>query len=82
MLCTIFYAKGVDLHEKSGIVLGMKEIKVTIKNVYGNQTIYPACESAKIFARLAGTKTLTMDAIQDIKKLGYTVHVCQPALSL
>ena len=50
-------------------------IQVTIKNVYGNETIYPACEKSKLFARLAGHKTLTRADIETIKALGYTFEV-------
>jgi hypothetical protein len=50
-------------------------IQVTIKNVYGNQTIYPICEKAKIFANIKGQKTLTAADINHIKMLGYTVQV-------
>lgn len=53
------------------------EIYVSIKNVYGNQQIYPICANAKTFAVLAGTKTLTMQAIGAIKDLGVKVNVVQ-----
>jgi len=56
------------------------EILVTLKNVYGNDTIYPACPKAETFAKLAGTKTLTLDTIKLIKVLGYTVSVTGPAI--
>ena len=46
----------------------MKEIIVEIKSVYGNEVIYPVCEHAKLFAELAGTKTLTKQAVNVIKK--------------
>ena len=52
-----------------------KTINVTIKSVYGKETIYPACENAKIFARLSNCKTLTASTIADINALGYTVTV-------
>lgn len=52
-------------------------ITVSIKNIYGNQTIYPACEASKTFAAIAGTKTLTTQTIKLIKRLGYTVNVQQ-----
>ena len=54
-------------------------IKVTIKNVYGNETIYPACENAQRFADLAKQKTLTPREIALIKALGYTIEVTQTA---
>lgn len=53
-------------------------ITVEIKNVYGNNTVYPVCHAAKIFAEIAGTKTLTFQAIQSIKALGFKVIVQQP----
>ena len=34
-------------------------ITVRVRNVYGNKTIYPVCDKAKIFAQLAGHSTLT-----------------------
>jgi len=55
-------------------------IKVIIKNVYGNELIYPACETSHRFARLTGTKTLSRYAISVIKTLGYSVEVQAPAL--
>ena len=55
-------------------------IKVIIKNVYGNELIYPACETSQMFARLTGTKTLSRYAISIIKTLGYSVEVQAPAL--
>ncbi len=55
-------------------------ITVTVRDIYGIQTIYPACETAKLLARLAGTKTLTRQALETIKKLGYTVTVTAPTI--
>lgn len=51
------------------------KIQVQIKQVYGNETIYPVCDTAKKFAALLGTKTLTYRAIQGIKDLGYSIEV-------
>jgi hypothetical protein len=51
------------------------KIQVTVRDIYGLQTIYPACDVAKLFARLAGTKTLTRHALETIKALGYQVEV-------
>lgn len=55
------------------------EIKIQIKNQYGQERVYPLCPAAKTFARIAGTATLTPDVIEQIKKLGYRVAVCSPA---
>jgi hypothetical protein len=50
----------------------MLELKVEIKEVYGVRTVYPRCDKSKTFAEIAKTITLTPDAIELIKKLGYT----------
>jgi hypothetical protein len=52
----------------------MKHIEVTIKKVYGNRVIYPACPVSRDFARIAGTKTLTADTLRRIRALGYDIH--------
>ena len=43
---------------------------VKIKNVYGNELIYPVNSTAKLLARLANTKTLTREAIRISQELG------------
>ena len=52
----------------------MKTIKVQLRNVYGNELIYPMCENAQRFTRLTQTKTLHRDDIPTIKALGVTVE--------
>ena len=53
----------------------MTTLTVTVKNVYGNRTIYPACEVSHKLADLIGTKTFTDRAIEQIKGLGYIFTV-------
>ena len=48
-------------------------IYVNERSVYGNTMVHPACEKAKAFANIAGTKTLTIETIHEIKNLGYDV---------
>lgn len=48
-------------------------ITVQTKEVYGHAKIYPVCETAQRLANLAGTKTLTPQAIKIIKELGYGI---------
>ncbi len=57
-------------------------ITVEIRDVYGLRTIYPACQTAKLFARLAGTKTLTRHALETIKQLGYSINIAQKEMQL
>ena len=51
------------------------EIKVKLKNVYGQDLVYPACSKAKLFAQIAGTTTLTPETLSKITLLGYGVNV-------
>jgi hypothetical protein len=51
------------------------KIQIEMKEVYGETKVYPACEKSKLFARIAGTKTLTKDVLVDIEKLGYQLEV-------
>ncbi len=56
------------------------EITVSIKNVYGVERIYPVCNKAQAFARIANAKTFNPLVIDMIKDLGYTVNVQQVSL--
>jgi hypothetical protein len=60
----------------------MKTIQVVIKDQYGAQTIRPVCHTAQLFAKLAGTKTLTRQALETIRALGYQIEVKQPSLTI
>lgn len=57
------------------------KIQIEIKNIYGNETVYPACDKAKLFAKLAGTKTLTHAALCNIEQLGYEIEIKQHQVS-
>lgn len=56
------------------------EIIVCIRNVYGNELIYPVCETAKLFADLTGRKTFSPSDIGTIEKLGFVVKVETPKI--
>ncbi|NBW03347.1 MAG: hypothetical protein EBR87_06510 [Cytophagia bacterium] len=51
----------------------MKTITIEIRSQYGNTVAYPACQAAKLFARIAGTKTLSSQALKDIQSLGFDI---------
>lgn len=53
-------------------------IKVKIVSTYGMERIYPACDTSRQFATIAGTKTLSKSNIKIIKSLGYSVEVVSP----
>lgn len=49
-------------------------IVVTVRNVYGNELIYPVSDAAKVLAKLTGKKTLSLEALQHGIALGHTVE--------
>ena len=56
----------------------MQVVQVNLKSVYGEVKAYPANEAAQLFADIAGTKTLTMEALRKIRALGYEVKAVDP----
>jgi len=56
------------------------QITVQIRQVYGVETIYPACKTSAFFCGLARTKTITEDMMRMILAQGYEVAVEAPAL--
>lgn len=57
-------------------------VQVRLTNVYGAEKIYPANETAELFARMVNQKTLTRENIGIIKALGYRVDVLQDKITL
>ena len=56
----------------------MRVVGVNLKSVYGEVTAYPINDAAKLFADLAGTKTLTAYALKKIAALGYEIKAVDP----
>jgi hypothetical protein len=54
------------------------KIYVSVKNVYGQTLVYPACPKAAIFAAVARTKTLSHDVLTRIENLGYEIVTVAP----
>lgn len=50
-------------------------ITIEVKDVYGKPTVYPVCDTAKAFATIAGTKTLSHSVLQTIERMGYTIEL-------
>lgn len=59
----------------------MTTIKIECRDVYGNMTAYPACPVSRLFAGLAGTKTLTADKIRMIEAAGIAIEVVSPRIT-
>ena len=53
------------------------QIVIQIRTVYGNTSFYPICDKAKIFATIAGTKTLTATVLSNVAALGVEVVLQQ-----
>ena len=49
-------------------------IKVTIRSVYGRDTIYPVCQQAKRLAAMLGTKTLTQETLRHAIGMGFRLE--------
>ena len=49
-------------------------IVVEAKNVYGNILVYPVCDKAKLFCKIANTRTLTKDMLDLVQMLGYKIE--------
>jgi len=49
-------------------------IQITIKSVYGRETIYPANDQAKRLAEMVGTKTLTQQTVRDAMGMGFKIE--------
>jgi len=45
-------------------------IVIRAKSVYGEIKFYPVCQLAELFASVAGTKTLTLNALGKIEREG------------
>ncbi len=52
-------------------------VRIELRDVYGKQTAYPVCDTAKTFADIAGTKVLTDQTLMRIAALGYTIITTQ-----
>ena len=52
-----------------------KNLKVFIKNNFGNDCVYPYCEFSSMITEITGTKTLTDSTIARLKRYGYAFEV-------
>lgn len=53
----------------------MTTVLIEVKSVYGKENIYPANDKAKLFASIAGTKTLSRSDLKAIAALGFSVEL-------
>ena len=55
-------------------------VRVRLVSVYGRELIYPVDETARLFAALAGRKTLDRAHLETIRALGYEIELVAPTL--
>ena len=55
--------------------MATNHILVEVRTVYGNETIYPACDKAQAFCAIAGTRTLPRHLLKHITDLGFEVRL-------
>ena len=48
-----------------------KDLFVEVKPGWGKNLLYPDCESSKLLARIAGTKTITSEHKKLLELMGY-----------
>ena len=68
----------MDGHNQITVNTMSRSILIEVKSHYGNAVIYPACDNARTFTKLAGTKTLTKQMLELIEQLGYTIDTYTP----
>ncbi len=55
------------------------QVEIIVRSNYGTPQIYPANDAGRLFAQIAGTRTLTLHTLSKAKELGYQiVHVPDP----
>lgn len=50
-----------------------KTITILVTKNYGNLIAMPVCDQGKLFAKLAKSKSLTVESLQILKQLGYII---------
>lgn len=53
---------------------------VEVKNVYGNELVYPVSDNAIILCNMTESKTFSKTNITRLKALGYIFRVTTPSL--
>ncbi len=60
---------------RAGGVLEGAVLKLSVGSAYGKQRYYPQNPTAEILAALAGTKTFSLEQLEQAKKLGFTIEI-------
>jgi hypothetical protein len=55
-------------------------LKVQIKQVYGNELVYPVCDQSIILSKLLNSKTFTKRHIDYLKQLNYQFEITSQSI--
>jgi hypothetical protein len=66
----------IELIEPTG------KLQLLVKDQYGTQVLHPNNDTAKLFASIAGTKTLTLPVVKHIMALGYSIEYVHGEIKL
>ena len=50
------------------------KIKVKSRNVYSKDLFYPNCEVSRTISNIAKTKTLSMEVLTSLEKIGFNIE--------
>lgn len=68
------YSDLINQVAQQNAALAQMVVQIEVKVVYGMETIYPANDKARIFAALAGKKTLNSGDLIRVRELGFSVE--------
>lgn len=60
----------------------LKKVQLLVKDQYGTKVLHPHNDTAKLFASIAGTKTLTLPVVKHIMALGYSIEYVHGEIKL
>ncbi len=53
----------------------MNKVQIRSEQSYGNTRFYPVNNNAKRFTDISGKKTISLDDMENIKRLGFDIEV-------
>ena len=69
-------------HQPATMTKDARTVRLTIRETYGTQRLYPANDQAEILCRLLKRKVLPVESLRDVKALGFDIVIQQPTINL
>tara|TARA_R100001143_G_C3291777_1_gene101561 strand:+ start:360 stop:599 length:240 start_codon:yes stop_codon:yes gene_type:complete len=70
------------MDNQNTVFVGAGRVVVRFKDQYGRMVCHPVDEQAKVFAEIAGTKTLTYHTLKGIDYLGFKIATTLQTLNI